>query len=297
MRPAANERELACLAVQLIGSRHGLTAAEKRMAPHETAAGAGDLDALKQAIRAGHDPLGSEFQRLRRPEIRRTRGAVYTPATIIEAMIDWAAAEAGDAPARIVNPGAGSGRFLMAAAAAFPRAALVAVEIDPLAALLARANAAAAGFADRLTVHVADYLNVRLANIAGRTLFIGNPPYVRHHQISDDAKTWFAETAGRLGLRASKLAGLHVYFFLRTREIARAGDFGAFITASEWLDVDYGSVLRSMLADGLGGTALHVLDPASIPSAMRSRRARSPAFASAIDRTNSPSAPLSRSTT
>ena len=65
--------------------------------------------------------------------------------------------------------------------------------------------------------------------------------------------------------RASKLAGLHVYFFLRTREIARAGDFGAFITSSEWMDVNYGSVMRTMLADGLGGTALHVLDPASHP--------------------------------
>lgn len=73
------------------------------------------------------------------------------------------------------------------------------------------------------------------------------------------------ETAARFGFRASKLAGLHVYFFLRTRELARAGDFGAFITSSEWMDVNYGSVLRSMLTDGLGGAALHVLDPTSHP--------------------------------
>ena len=31
-----------------------------------------------------------------------------------------------------------------------------------------------------------------------------------------------------MALGASKLAGLHVHFFLKTRELARAGDFGAF---------------------------------------------------------------------
>jgi hypothetical protein len=265
MRPAADERALASIAIQIIGGRRALTAAEKKLAPKETPASDAELAALKAAIRAGRDPLGVEFQRLRSPETRRAHGAVYTPPAIVEAMVDWAKAETGGAPARIIDPGCGSGRFLMAAAAAFPQAALAAVEIDPLAALLLRANAAAAGFADRLTVHVGDYLTSRLPQIEGRTLFIGNPPYVRHHRIAYEAKTWFGETAARLGFRASKLAGLHVYFFLRTREIARAGDFGAFITSSEWMDVNYGSVLRALLADGLGGTALHILDPAAHP--------------------------------
>jgi predicted RNA methylase len=265
MIAAANEHELSAVALQIIGSRRSLTVAERKIATKETPASADELGALKDAIRAGVDLLGAEFQRLRSPEKRRARGAVYTPPAIVEAMIDWAKAEDGDAPARIVDPGCGSGRFLMAAAAAFPKATLVAVEIDPLAALLLRANAAAAGFADRLTVYLGDYLTLKLPKIEGRTLFIGNPPYVRHHQIANEAKTWFGETAVRLGFRASKLAGLHVYFFLRTREIARAGDFGAFITSSEWMDVNYGSVLRTMLADGLGGAALYILDPAVRP--------------------------------
>ena len=67
------------------------------------------------------------------------------------------------------------------------------------------------------------------------------------------------------GLKASKLAGLHVHFFLKTLLLARPGDLGAFVTAAEWLDVNYGSVLRSMLADGLGGSSVHVLDAAVMP--------------------------------
>lgn len=180
-------------------------------------------------------------------------------------MVQWAADEPGALPARIVDPGAGSGRFIAAAARAFPNAQLVAIEIDPLAAMLLRVNAIIAGFAERLTIHVADYRTIELPTISGRTLFIGNPPYVRHHQISERAKAWFSQTANRLGLKASKLAGLHIHFFIRTRELARSGDFGAFITSSEWMDVNYGSVLRQLLADGLGGSALHVLDPKAQP--------------------------------
>lgn len=217
------------------------------------------------AIRVGQDPLGDAFLRLRSAERRRTLGAVYTPPEIVQAMVEWAEAEPGPVPARVVDPGSGSGRFLMLAAKAFPDAQLVAAEIDPLAGQILLANASVAGFADRLTVHQGDYRTLELCPIAGRTLFIGNPPYVRHHQIAPDAKTWLAATARSLGLRASKLAGLHIHFFLRTRELARPGDFGSFITSSEWLDVNYGSVLRQLLAGSLGGTALHMLDPKASP--------------------------------
>src|SRR5436309_3346409 len=79
-----------------------------------------------------------------------------------------------------------------AAAAAFPRAQLVGVDIDPLAMLMLRANAAVQGFADRLTIYLADYRNLSLDPIAGKTLFIGNPPYVRHHDIAERSKQWFA---------------------------------------------------------------------------------------------------------
>jgi adenine-specific DNA-methyltransferase len=209
--------------------------------------------------------LGEEFIRLRSAETRRTLGAVYTPPQIVEAMVEWAASVSGPPPARIVDPGSGSGRFLILAAKAFPEAHLVAAEIDPLAVKILRANANAAGFADRLTVHQGDYRTLDLGRIEGRTLFIGNPPYVRHHRIAPEAKDWLAATARSLGLRASKLAGLHIHFFLRTRELAHAGDFGSFITASEWLDVNYGSVLRQLLAGSLGGTALHMLDPQANP--------------------------------
>ena len=126
--------------------------------------------------RAAATPLGEAFCRLRTPEARRGHGAVYTPAPIVEAIIRWAAGVG--APARIVDPGAGSGRFLLAAGEAFPGAGLVGIEIDPLAALLLRANAAVRGMVERLMLVVADYRAAALPEIDGQTLFLGNPPYV-----------------------------------------------------------------------------------------------------------------------
>ena len=223
----------------------------------------GALDAIRARIRAGGDPLGEFFCRIRSPQERRSQGATYTPPAIVDNMIAWTAHHRS--PARVVDPGAGSGRFILAAGRKFPEAALVAVETDPLAILILRANAEVLGLSDRLTVAETDYRDLSLPGIDGATLFVGNPPYVRHHRIDARRKNWFVQAAARHGLRASKLAGLHVHFFLKSLELARSGDYGAFITAAEWLDVNYGSVLRQSLANGLGGLALHLLSPTAAP--------------------------------
>jgi hypothetical protein len=220
------------------------------------------LTKLREMIQSGCDPLGDAFCALRSTETRRVNGATYTPAAIVQTMVDWA--KAHKRPDRIVDPGSGSGRFLMAAGATFPGAELVGVEVDPLAALLARANLAIAGLASRARIKLGDYRLFDEA-VAGRTLYIGNPPYVRHHRISSNWKDWLFDNASELGLTASKLAGLHVHFFLATARAAKPGDFGAFITAAEWMDVNYGAVVRSLVLNRLGGRSVIVIDPTAQP--------------------------------
>src|SRR5262252_1424979 len=255
----AGERRLVSLAATLIDDTAGLTIPETKLVACVHPVDSHLIAHTRAEILAGKDLLGTEFCSLRSAEQRRQHGATYTPPPIVDAMVAWAHAEI-PTPARVVDPGAGSGRFLIAAARRFPDAELIAVDVDPLATLMLRANAAVHGFADRLAVHLVDYRQFTLPAIMRPTLFIGNPPYVRHHNISEQWKTWFSDTANRFGFSASKLAGLHIHFFLKTRELARTGDYGAFITAAEWLDVNYGSVVRRMLADGLGGTAVHVIE-------------------------------------
>src|SRR5579871_4711853 len=262
----ASERRLVSLAAALIGDPTNLSIAEIKLVDHASPVDSHLISNARKQILAGQDLLGEEFCSLRTAEQRRRCGATYTPAPIVDAMVAWAKAEI-PTPSRVVDPGAGSGRFLIAAAQEFPNARLIAIDIDPLATLILRANAAVHGFADRLDAHLVDYRAVSLPRIAGATLFIGNPPYVRHHHIGEQWKTWFAVTAKRFGFTASKLAGMHIHFFCKTCELAEPGDYGTFITAAEWLDVNYGSVLRGMLADGLGGTAVHIIDPKARPFA------------------------------
>lgn len=250
-----------------LGSEDSLRAAATALARGERSSPA--LAALWTAIAAGGDPLGEAFGRLRDPALRRRMGATYTPPGLVATMVGWAAAGMPDA-ARVIDPGAGSGRFLGAAASRFPGAALLAVEVDPLAVALLRANAVVQGWADRLTVLEGDYRAVALPPCGGPTLFLGNPPYVRHHGIETTWKSWYAETAARYGVTASRLAGLHLHFFLRTLELGRAGDLGVFITAAEWLDTNYGAALRALLAGPLGGLEVHRLEAtvAVFPDAM-----------------------------
>jgi hypothetical protein len=58
---------------------------------------------------------------------------------------------------------------------------------------------------------------------------------------------------------------MHVHFFLATALAATPGDFGAFITAAEWLDVNYGSFVRSLFLGGLGGRQIIVIEPTAKP--------------------------------
>jgi adenine-specific DNA-methyltransferase len=262
---------------QLVGAAIGLGArdvpgwseAEAALVPSRPGGcppSAGLARGLRERIGAGEDPLGEAFGRLLTPRQRRPLGQTYTPAPIVAAMVGWAE-DQGLPVARVVDPGAGSGRYLLAAGRRFPRAELIGSEIDPLAALLARANLAAAGLGGRARVVVGDFRALTLPPVAGPTLYLGNPPYVRHHDIAARWKRWLAETASARDLAASGLAGLHAHFFLAVAAQGRPGDLGAFITSAEWLDVNYGSLIRDLLLGDLGGTSLHILEPESAPFA------------------------------
>ena len=219
-----------------------------------------ELRSIRAAIDAGDDPLGERLCAVWAPEDRRGLGAFYTGAELVGPMLDWTLARS---PARVIDPGCGSGRFAVGVARRARDLALVAIDIDPLATLLTRAALAVVG-ASAATVLQADYTGTRLPLVAGRSAYVGNPPYVRHHQLSPAAKTWAVAAGRRLGQPVSALAGLHAHFYLATALAMQPGDVGCFVTSAEWLNVNYGAAIRGLLLNGLGGQALHVIDPRAI---------------------------------
>jgi len=259
-----SESELVALAWALVASElEPLSLPERALVRNLRPASPSLVDEVRRRISDGEDPLGAAFCSLRGAAERRTQGAVYTPAVVIRHMLDGLAAY--PAPSRVVDAGAGSGRFIVEAGRRIPGASLLAVERDPIAALLCRAHLAAAGMSERATVLLADYRRAEIERIQGRTLYIGNPPYVRHHLIEPEWKAWLVRHAAERGIAASQLAGLHAYFFLATALHASPGDFGCLITSAEWLDVNYGSLIRTLLLQDLGLRRLEVVEPSAAP--------------------------------
>jgi adenine-specific DNA-methyltransferase len=218
------------------------------------------LSMLASALALGHDPLGDAFSRIRKPETRRLSGATYTPAAVVQTMVERCVSEYPDAK-RIVDCGAGSGRFSLALVRAFPDAEIIAVERDRLASLILGANVAATELEGRITLVSGDFRDIDLPVIDGRTLFVGNPPYVRHHDIEAVHKEWLVNASASLGFEANRLSGLHIHFFVKIAQLAACGDAGLLITSSEWLDSTHGKGLRGMLSGPLGCTHIFAVDP------------------------------------
>lgn len=255
------EAELIALCLRIIGKRMPLSTQEQILARGSQGTLLGEQAALRieEAVARGEDPLGDLLLELRSPTQRRRTGAIYTPSSVVLAMLRWL--ERNAEPQRVIDAGAGSGRYLMSAGRRMPNAKLIGIELDPLAALVLRANLVASGLHRRSQVLVDDYRRVALPAIRGVTAFVGNPPYVRHHDIGASWKDWYRRALVNAGTPGSALAGLHVHFLLKTLELAKAGDVGCFVTSAEWLDTNYGASLRQLVLNALGGSAIHVLAP------------------------------------
>lgn len=211
------------------------------------------------ASAAAEDLLGERFCLANDAVTRRASGITLTPQWLVDAMLDRFG---GDAVFdTVVDCGAGTGRFAVAAAARWPAAKVVAVERGVEVAALLRQRLVDTGLSHRVEVVVDDFRNFNVP-ARGRTLFIGNPPYVRHHDIEPAWKAWYSRGMAVLGIRASQLAGLHAHFMLHALRQLRPGDALCFVTAAEWLDNGYGEALRQLCGrqPGLALRGLWVAD-------------------------------------
>jgi len=135
-------------------------------------------DAVRR--RARREPLQrilgwEEFRGLR---VRLT-DAVLVPRPETEALVEWALAllpARGGRRLRAVDLGTGSGCIACALAAERPDLDVVAIDVSPAAAAVARENAIALGLAARISVVAADLLDG--VRDLGADLIVSNPPYL-----------------------------------------------------------------------------------------------------------------------
>lgn len=106
--------------------------------------------------------------------IRVTRD-VLVPRPETESLVEHALARLGPAGRRVVDVGTGTGCIAAAIADARPDAHVVAVDLSPAAARVARANVRGLGLDRRVSVVVGDLLD---AIGTGVDLIVANPPYI-----------------------------------------------------------------------------------------------------------------------
>jgi len=124
-------------------------------------------------------------------DLATARGRVMTPRATSEALVDAAIAFAGDRPLRIADVGTGSGAVATALAVALPNAKVVATDTCADAVLLARANVARLGVADRVDVLHSSLLE----SVTGPLdLVVANLPYLPeaedglHPDVADEPR-------------------------------------------------------------------------------------------------------------
>ena len=135
-------------------------------------------DAVRR--RARREPLQRilGWEEFRGVRVRLT-DAVLVPRPETEALVEWALAllpARGGRRLRAVDLGTGSGCIACALAAERPDLDVVATDVSPAAAAVARENAIALGLAARIRVVAADLLDG--VRDLGADLIVSNPPYL-----------------------------------------------------------------------------------------------------------------------
>jgi methylase of polypeptide subunit release factors len=229
-----------------------------------------DLASLSRALAAAPGAGGVDEGRAR--ERRRAEGAYFTPAPLVEAVVRealgarLARAEPawrrdGSPELTVLDPAAGDGRFLLAAADALaeraaargyggagPRAAivrrcLVGVERDPEFAALARAR-----LGDGAVVHCAEALLSPVGQAARADVVVGNPPYVRSIRLGESDEALRSALRGRYAATSHGEWDLYAAFIEQALAWARPDGEVALVVPSRWLTARCAELLRAKLA-------------------------------------------------
>jgi adenine-specific DNA-methyltransferase len=194
---------------------------------------------------------------------RNRLGQFATPPDLAEDIAAYAVTLLpGDERVRFLDPAIGTGAFYSALRRVLPArriAEALGFEIDPHYGKPARRLWNRTGINYRL----ADF--TRAEPEARFNLVICNPPYVRHHHLSNDEKLRLQrQTQAASGVKLSGLAGLYCHFLALSHAWMVDGGAGGWLVPSEFMDVNYGQALKRYLLERVTLLHIHRFDPADV---------------------------------
>lgn len=197
-------------------------------------------------------------------EDRNRMGQFATPTSLAREIIAHGARLLSDnAKIRFFDPGIGTGSFYSALRAVVPEERVemtLGFEIDRYYGEPAR----------RLWQDTP--LDIRLKDFTqenpGRekaNLLICNPPYVRHHHIDAEKKAHLQRrTKDACGIKINGLSGLYCYFMGLSHAWMEEGGIAGWLIPSEFMDVNYGRVLKQYLLEKVTLLQIHRYDPKDV---------------------------------
>lgn len=174
---------------------------------------------------------------------RRRLGTFFTPPSVVDLMLERASVVL-PTPTTIVDPGAGVGAFSVAAAQRWPEAKVQAVDVNVVTLGLLAARLRSRGQSSRVELILEDFIAwvQGAGSVGGGRLFLGNPPYTRHQELTRATKNRALKATS--DLVESGLSGLAAYFL--GASIAHLADDDAlcFVLPGSWTEARHGAGLR-----------------------------------------------------
>ncbi len=95
-------------------------------------------------------------------------------------------------------------------------------------------------------------------------LLICNPPYSRHHHIKEQKQRLKLAAKKSANINLSGLAGLYCYFIALSNSWMKDDAIGVWLLPSEFMDVNYGNVIKEYLLNKVCLLRVHRFDPTNV---------------------------------
>jgi adenine-specific DNA-methyltransferase len=174
-------------------------------------------------------------------ELRKARGAFFTPPAVARFIADWAVRSPADA---VLEPSCGEAVFLHEAGReGRHQGPLVGVEVHEASAAASERSLRAEGIA--ATIHSGDFFDHEPDG--SYNAVIGNPPYVRYQGFSGEARARARRAALRAGVSLTGLASSWAAFTVHSALFLRRGGRLGLVLPAELLTVNYAADVRRFL--------------------------------------------------
>ena len=189
---------------------------------------------------------------------QKNTGSYYTPQLLADYVVYRLFSEGNysfDSTIDVLEPSVGDGIFLKSLLernyfkdikkkfkdSDIPKLNIDAVEIDELVAEKTQKKYT------QVAVEHEDYLNFFLGTDKKYDLEIGNPPYVRRRNLSDETKDLCAKVHELTGLRDKKPKNLWTSFFMAAKNSLKPNGSIAFILPTDLLQIKYAEEIRKII--------------------------------------------------